>query len=509
MATEETDVLIVGAGLAGLATAVFLGLHGVPALVVERHAGTSVLPKARGQNPVTMEALRTAGLADAIRAAAPPGKPGITSVISESMAGRVLYDHVVNRPDFTRFSPEKNGMTSQARAEVALAARASDLGAQLLFNTVCEAIVQDPDGVTVTVKSVTTNESRKLRARYVVAADGIRGELADQLGVKKLGRGLIKSVTAVRFLADLSALAGDNSMVIHYVQNPALPDGAGVVVKTDNPGEWVANMSADPNRDDVATAEVIRTLVGVPDLKLEIIGSVSFDYGHQIADRFKIGRVLLTGDAAHVMPPTGGQGGNAAVQDGYYLGWKLAAVVRGLAGPELLETYDPERRPYVEAVCNWQVANLAERRALDLAKEVGEPMDHATLLFGYACPEGAIVPDPKAGNATFEHPADPSGKPGSRVPYVKLRSPDGGEVSPRELLGPYFVAFSAARGGVTSAVTAAEELGIELKAYAVDSVAPLGAGATDTVLVRPDGVVAWRGSDTGDIGRALRAVLYR
>ena len=91
MRTERADVVIVGAGLAGLSTAMFLGLHGIRALVVERRGSTSVLPKARGQNPVTMEALRTAGVAEAIHAAIPPGRPAITSVVSESMTGQVLY----------------------------------------------------------------------------------------------------------------------------------------------------------------------------------------------------------------------------------------------------------------------------------------------------------------------------------------------------------------------------------------------------------------------------------
>jgi len=508
MSVEEVDVVIVGAGLAGLSTAVFLGLHGVKPLVVERRSGTSVLPKARGQNPVTMEALRTAGLVDAIVAAKPPGKPGITSVISESMAGPILCDHVVTRPDFSQFSPEKAGMASQAKAEAAFARRAEELGAQISFNTVCESLTQDDEGVSLTLKSSETNATRKVRARYVVAADGIRGEIAASIGAKRLGRGLVKSVTAVRFLADLSSLAGDNCMVIHYIQNPALPDGAGVIVGTDTPGEWVANMSADPNRDEATTAEVIRTLVGIADLKFEMIGSVSFDYGHWVMDKFKVGRILLTGDAAHVMPPTGGQGGNTAVQDGYYLGWKLAAVLRGQAGPDLLESYDPERRPYAKAVCDWQVANLAERRRMDLATEIGEPMDHATLLFGYACPQGAFVPDPDAGNEVFEHPSRPSGKPGSRVPYVKLQGP-AGEVSPRQLIGAHFTAFTADPNGIKLANEAAEKFGVSMRAYPVESVEPLGAKNADTVLVRPDGIVAWRGSGAQQIESALRAVLCR
>jgi len=509
MKTERADVVIVGAGLAGLSTALFLGLHGIRALVVERRASTSVLPKARGQNPVTMEALRTAGVAEAIHAAIPPGRPAITSVVSESMTGKVLYDHVKHRPDFSRFSPERPGMASQARTEEALAARAQALGARILFNTLCEGFAQDADGVDLTLKSMHDDTATRLRARYLVAADGIRGSIVRELGVGTHGYGFLKSVTAVRFRADLSAIAGNNAMVVHYLQNPDIPDGAGVLVSTDYEDEWVANMSADPDRDEAQTARVIRTMVGLPDLQFEILGSTSYDYAHRIADRFSHGRVFLTGDAAHVMPPTGGQGGNTAVQDGYYLAWKLAAVCKGQAGAALLDSYDPERRPYAEAVCTWQAANLAERRRLDNVAEVlGRPMDHATMMFGYTCTAGAFVPDAACDGESFEDPARPSGRPGARIPYAELEGRDG-PLQTRRLLGPHFTAYSAAPGGAETARAAATALGIELRAWEVRSVAPLGAADGDTVLVRPDGVVAWRGHDPAGVDAALRTVLAR
>ena len=102
MEFEKRDVVIVGAGLAGLSTAVFLALNGIKPLVIERNSSTSVLPKARGQNPVTMEAMRVANVAEAIYAARPPGRPGITSLVSESLTGKVIYDHIAHRPDFSR-----------------------------------------------------------------------------------------------------------------------------------------------------------------------------------------------------------------------------------------------------------------------------------------------------------------------------------------------------------------------------------------------------------------------
>jgi putative polyketide hydroxylase len=509
MVDEYTDVVIVGAGLAGLSTAVFLGLHGVPALVVDRHPSTSVQPKARGQNPLAMEALRTAGVADEILAAAPPGRAAVTIVISESMSGPVLHSISESYPDLTPYSPAPAGLASQAKAEAALATRARELGARLSFRTRCETITPDPDGVTVLLRSLDRDAAREVRARYVVAADGHRGGLRELAGIGSHGRGLFERMTTVRFTADLSAWASGDAVVLHYLRNPALPGGSGVIVSTDHPGEWVAGMAADPERDEAGAAAVIRTLVGVPDLALEVLGGATWDIGHRVADRFRAGRVLLVGDAAHVMPPTGGQGGNTALLDGYHLAWKLAAVLRGDAGPVLLDSHDTERRPYTEAMCDWQVANMVVRQRPDLADEsIGEPMDAVVLGFGYACPAGAFVPEPGADAAMFEDPNAPTGRPGTRLPHVELAGADG-PVSPRELLGPHFLVFTGAADGVAAARSAAAELDLSLRAYAVASAAPLGAGARDTVLVRPDGIVAWRGTDAADLGKALRTVLHR
>jgi 2-polyprenyl-6-methoxyphenol hydroxylase-like FAD-dependent oxidoreductase len=510
MKREQAEVVIVGAGLAGLSSAMFLGLHGVRSVLVERRATTSVLPKARGQNPITMEALRTAGVTDAIYAAIPPGRPAITSVVSESMTGKVIYDHVAHRPDFSGFSPERPGMASQAKTEEALAQRAVELGADIRFQTFCEDIKQDEEGVEVTLRSLEDDTLYRMRAKYLIAADGIRGGIAKELGIGTHGYGFLKTVTAVRFRADLSAIAGDDAMVVHYIQNENIPDGAGVLVSTDFKDEWVANMSGDPERDEETTAQIIRTMVGVPDLEFEILGSTTYDYAHRIADRFREGRVFLAGDSAHVMPPTGGQGGNTAVQDGYYLAWKLAAVLKGQAGEGLLDSYDAERRPYAEVVCTWQAANLAERRRMDYVADVlGTPMDHATMMFGYACLTGAFVPDATVEHQEFEDPAKATGRPGSRIPYADLEGVDGNTLQPRYLLGSQFLVFTAASDGPEQAQAASGALGIALNAHRVKSVEPLGANPTDTVLVRPDGIVGWRGADAAGLRQALDDVLCR
>jgi putative polyketide hydroxylase len=515
---EQTGVVIVGAGLAGLSTAVFLGLHGVPATVLERHPGTSVQPKARGQAPVVMEAFATADLTAPIRKAEPAGQSGLTVKISRSMAGPVLHDFDPEVHGMGAFSPAEGGSASQARAERALAERASELGAVLRFRTRCEELTQDADGVTLGVRDLESDTVEEIRAAYVVAADGHRGGLREAVGIGGHGRGTFDASDSVRFAADLSAVAGADAVVLHYVQNPDLPGGAGVLVSTDEPDEWVAAMAADPERDDAATEALIRTMVGVPDLTLQILGRDTWESAHRVADRFREGRVLLVGDAAHVCPPTGGQGGNTAMLDGYHLGWRLAAVVRGEAGPGLLDSHDAERRPYAEAVCDWQVANLVVRQRPDLADaSIGEPMDGMTLLFGYVCGGGAVVAEPGAPDELFEDPRTPSGRPGSRVPHVALRGPDG-PVSPRELIGPHWLVLTGSADGVRAAQVAAGELGVAVRAYRVgedlhdtdgawDRVS--GAGPQGTVLVRPDGVVAWRGADAAGLTTALRTVLHR
>ncbi|HEY3682529.1 MAG TPA: FAD-dependent monooxygenase [Streptosporangiaceae bacterium] len=520
--STTTPVLIAGAGLSGLTTALFLAHHGVPALVVDRHPGTSVAPKARGQMPTIMEPFRAAGVAEAIMAAAPPGRPEMTIQICESVTGAVMHSFTEGFPDYEMYSPAPTGMASQAKAEAAIAARAAELGAELRFNTRMESWTDGANGVRAVLTDLVTEETYEVRAEYLVAATGHRGGAAEEAGIGGHGLGAFEETSTVLFAAD--ALIGrvpDTAILMYYMQNPGLPDGAGAFVSTDTPGEYVAALRPDEDRTDAETIALIRVLTGVPDLDVKLLGADTWPIAHRVADRFRAGRVLLVGDAAHVMPPTGGQGGNTAMLDGYRLAWKLAAVVKGQAGAGLLDSHDREWRPYDEVIANWQVANMVQRQAPHLARlrpDLPEA-DSERLLFGYSPGFGAFVAEPEV-HAMFEDPAAPSGRPGTRAPHVPLDR-DGERVSTRDLFTREFVLLSASPAARDAASAVAARLGVPIEAYVVgaDLADPDGAWAakygvdpaSGAVLVRPDGVIGWRTGEFAESGLedALRVILDR
>ncbi|MCC5576684.1 FAD-dependent monooxygenase [Microtetraspora sp. AC03309] len=528
---DETPVLIVGAGLAGLSTAVFLGIHGVPSVVVERHPGLSTQPKARGQMPTTMEALATAGIADRFTHAAPPGGDRSVIVIAETVTGPVLKDFVLEMPDFSRLSPAPFAAASQERAERILNDKAAELGADIRFSTELVSFRQDGEAVIAELRDTTTGKRRTITARYLIGADGHKGASRDMAAIPVHGRRSSRPgrTMFLQFEADLDMALRGEAFGLFYLQNPALPARAATVVTTDYPGRYVLAATFEPgdNPDAEQLVDVVRTACGVPDLDvkiLEIAWSSSGEHLTRVADSFQAGRVLLAGDAAHLMPPTGGQGGNTAVMDGYHLAWKLAAVLSGTAGPGLLASHDAERRPYADALAEQQYANLIQRQSPHLRDGTeAEILDPAVGLFGYICPSGAFVPEDGDQPSLFENPVTPSGRPGSRAPHVRLAR-GGTPVSTRDLFGSAFVLLTARGRHWTGAVEqAARRLGVALDLHVIGDTAGLadvdglflatyGITEAGAVLVRPDGVIAWRSRGAGAPGnleRALRHVLDR
>ncbi|MFD2472120.1 FAD-dependent monooxygenase [Amycolatopsis silviterrae] len=527
--TDEVPALIVGGGLAGLTAALFLGLHGVRPLLVEKHPSTSAVMKARGQYPHVMEALAIGGVADRVRAAGPGGSEDFYMVVAKSLAGPVLHSIMTNgEMSMRHVSPQEWAMASQERTEPILAERARELGAELRFSTELVSFDQDADGVTAVLRE--NGVERTVRAGYLVGADGRRSPVREGAGIGSHGRGVLGHLLRVFFdadmsgpLADLEGVAEGERFALFHLLEDSMP---GVFYTTDVPGRYgyIRGLTDEPVdwRDwpPERAAGLVRRGLGMPELELAVTGVGETPLVESIADRFTEGRVHLIGDAAKVVPAPGGLGGSTAIMDGFYLAWKLAAVLRGEAGPGLLDSHDAERRPVAEMIAEQQFANTLQRLAPGLddgtAAEIISPV---TQVFGYRYAHGAVVREPGDEGELLEDPTKPTGRPGSRAPDVPL-GPGAEADSTIGLFGREFVLLAgpAETRLLDSVPEIAERLGIPLRGFRIGaSVADRWArayGVTDAgaVLVRPDRFIAWRAprqSTPAELERALRTVLDR
>ena len=347
--SEEPDVLIVGGSLVGLSTALFLRLHGVSCLAVERHTSTAIHPRAGHFQLRTVEILRSAGLEQAVRRKGeeqyhPNG--GINNV--ESLAGREIASYFANlNAGVEEFSPTVRLFIDQDALEPILRSRAEELGAELRYRVECTSVVQDDAGVTATLRDLDRDDTEQMvRAKYVVAADGNRSPVREQLGIAMRGHGLLSNSITIYFRAevDLTPLLEGRDQGVNYVTNPVLR-GFFRLDRTGNRGFLVVNLVGDTARPEVVAAypnapwaniaetvdehralELLRAAIGVPDIPVMIEDVATWRAVADSAERYQDGRVFLAGDAAHTMPPNGGFGGNTGVQDAWNLAWKLGLV---------------------------------------------------------------------------------------------------------------------------------------------------------------------------------------
>ncbi|HWE89858.1 MAG TPA: FAD-dependent oxidoreductase [Pseudonocardiaceae bacterium] len=530
MADEQTQVLVVGAGLAGLSAAMFLAQRGIDVLVVDKHPGTSPHPRAAGQSPRTMELLRSAGVAEQVLAASFGTAKGLIIKIAESVRGKVLHTVIGGQDDIdtSTISPAPWGMATQNHVEPIMLARAEKFGAGVRFSTELVSFEQDEHGVTARLMDRWSERISTVRADYLIAADGHRSPIRESLGIARHGTGVLNSSISVLFEADLSDCLDPDATELFFLQNPRF---TGAFVRTAEPNQYTFACDYHPERGesiaDFTTerlTELIRIALDDPELAVKLLVVQSFEMAAQIADDFRAGRIFLAGDAAKVTPPTGGMGGNTAVADGYDIAWKLAAVLRGEAGPGLLDSYPAERKPYAEQVVNTSLHNAKARVApnLDLS-DAPAPIDQVTLILGYRHNSVAVIAE-DADSAVAENPYQPSGRPGYRAPHVPVTR-DGADLSTVDLFGTDWVLLTGEEGGgwQEAARHVAAVLGIPLRAYGLglagpDQLADPTGGLTakygiengGASLVRPDGVVAWRSAhEVSDPDSTLRGVLTR
>src|SRR3954449_839357 len=432
MPDAEVPVLIVGGSLVGLTTAMLLGHHGVASLSVERHAGTAIRPRAGHFQLRTMELLRQLGLEERVRAKSletysPTG--GIVAV--ESLAGRELATYVKELNEGVEgFSPTVRVFINQDALEPLIRERALELGATLRNRAEVVAIDQDDDGAPATVREVDSGDETTVRARYVVAADGSRSPTRGRLGIGMRGHPELSRSITVYFKADCSDLLRDRNQGVIYVHNPELR-GFFRIDRSGGTGFLVINsVGADVTQDSAVDVQAglteeralgyLRTAIGA-DMPMELVDVARWQAEATCAERLRAGRVFLAGDAAHVVPPNGGFGGNAGVPDALNLAWKLAAVVKGDAGPALLDSYEAERLPLSVLTVQQAYTRYATRVVPERGTDgVEPPVPDIELEIGLVMRSGAILGEDGEDGVLHLPPADLDGRPGTRAPHVVL-----------------------------------------------------------------------------------------
>ena len=238
---------------------------------------------------------------------------------------------------------------------------------------------------------------------------------------------------------------------------------------------------------------------------MKIDGIARWRATSDVARRFQHGRVFLAGDAAHLMPPNGGFGGNTGIHDAHNLAWKLALVLKGVAGPELLDTYEVERKPVGKFTVEQAYTRYVTRTATYLgAKDFQPPANDFNIELGYLYRSPAIMAENGDGQEGHDDPRLTFGRPGSRAPHVWLNR-GGSKVSTIDLFGRSFALLATFEGApwcAAARAAASRFQGLELETHCVGT-APLrdpdlrfaeayGLSGAGAVLVRPDGFVAWR-----------------
>ncbi|AHH95304.1 FAD-dependent monooxygenase [Kutzneria albida] len=415
---KRTAVLIVGGGPVGLTLSILLKWHGVDHVLLEAREQPSAHPKARGVAASSMETFRRCGLEAEIRAA------GLPASSVHFYRGRSLVD-----PDYTRTgttpteqrnTPSPGLVCAQDALEPILRRHAEGwFGARLAefseHRTGLRAVLTD---------------GRRLEADWLVGCDGAASGVRAAAGIEMVGPTGLGRYLSVRFEAPLGEVVADRASASYFLTPPAV----GGFLAVDNDRHWIYQYPLGPEPGDLV--ELVRGAAGIPDLPVTIRDTMTWRMDAQLAAAYRRGRVLLAGDAAHTIPPTGGHGMNTGIGDVANLAWRLAAVTSGWAEPALLEGYEAERRPIARQVIDISLANSRARGGYRIDDE---------LLLGAVYGEQPRLPT---------EGYVPTVQVGHRAPHVWL----GGGVSTVDKIGPGFTEI------------------------------PYG---DKTVLVRPDGYIAW------------------
>ncbi len=526
-------VLIVGAGPAGLALAIELGYRNIPCLVLERNARVGYAPRAKTTHVRTREHFRRWGIADKLAAASPLGVdyPSDVAFVTR-LNGYALarFENSFNcSPDKNPLYAEHAQWIPQYTLEEVMRKHAQSLpGVEIRFNCKHLSFEQSDKVVVSQVQDTVEEKPFTVETDYLVGADGSRSQIRGAIGATMHGRRDLSRNYNIIFRAPGLAEAHPHGRCVMYWQvNPEMPSLIGPM---DRDHRWFfmpTKLSPDTTFTDEQAVAAIRLATGI-DLPYEILSSDDWVANSLIADKYREGRVFLTGDACHLHPPFGGFGMFLGVLDSIDLGWKLAAVLKGQGGPLLLDSYETERKTVHEDVVTEAVGNhqvLTDQFVTPGMEEAGEDGDRLRarigdqiktlkapefrslgVVLGYRYEQSGIivsdgtVPPPKESTSYI-----PSSCPGCRAPHAWLE--DGSALY--DHFGRDFtllVTGDTDPGFDARFPRQIEEAGVPVKLVSMNQAVVAALYPTRFTLIRPDQHVAWRGDVWPDEIGLLRQV---
>ncbi len=520
--TTETDVLIVGGGPVGLAMAIELRYQGIDCILIEQTDGVVTDPKVSTIGPRSMELCRRWGMAQQVRNAGWPADHTLDIAWVTSVGGYEIFR--LDFPSYAErslpaYTPEPEQVCPQNWfAPVFMRYLEQYLSGSLRLLCRLDSFEQTDEGVITQVTNLELGRTEVIHAKYLVACDGARSTVRKACDVAAPTFHPTQVFQSVVFKApELAAQLGPRNAMVFYLVNPIIQEPLRAV-----DGQGLYRLILKPREDGQmrGASEAIRAAVSI-DTPSEIISNVQWRLTHRVVEHFRHGRIFFVGDCAHTLSPSGGFGMNTGICDALDLGWKLAATLKGWAGPNLLDTYETERRPIAVRNLEESNANLerTQKRVIppvimsdspegeQIRKQMAEGMqrsgvrkefDAPGVHFGFRYESPAIIPD---GTPPTDDPHQwtQNSYPGSRAPHAWL---EPGK-STLDLFGHGFVLMSSPAEGVETFEKECQKRGVPLMSKRIDNPEIANLYERAYVLVRPDGHVAWRGDALPDDPGAL------